>query len=137
MSIPKTGFWGTFMSEINERIAQLLNSDNKRFSQVGLHHATGASTSAISRWIKEGSVIDAKYIIPISEYFGISVNTLLTGSEDSSNEVGMPAGIDPLLMRLISRLNRDQQIELRGYVKRMLDEPVAEGSSEVHVKAAK
>ena len=67
----------------------------------------------------------------------VSVNTLLTGNEDPAEEPAVPAGIDPLLMRLISRLNRDQQIELRGYVKRMLDEPVAEGSSEVHVKAAK
>lgn len=113
------------MSGLNERIAQLLESDKKRFTQVGLHNATGASTSAISRWIKDGASIDAKYIIPISEYFGISVYALLTGNEDSSNEDGIPPGVDPLLIRLIARLNRDQQIELRGYVKRMLDEPVA------------
>ena len=113
------------MSSISERIANLLKSD-KRFTQKGLHEATGIPASTINRWVKEGSSIDSEYLIPISEYFGISVNTLLTGNKESPNgDVAPPPGVDPILIRLIARLNRDQQLELRGYVKRMLDEPVA------------
>lgn len=121
---------------VSKRVLELLSND-KSLSQKGLAQAIGVAPSTLSNWLLKNRDIPPEKLIPICEYLGISVNTLLTGNEDPAEEPAVPAGIDPLLMRLISRLNRDQQIELRGYVKRMLDEPVAEGSSEVHVKAAK
>jgi transcriptional regulator with XRE-family HTH domain len=121
---------------VSKRVLELLSND-KSLSQKGLAQAIGVAPSTLSNWLLKNRDIPPEKLIPICEYLGISVNTLLTGNEDPAEEPAVPAGIDPLLMRLISRLNRDQQIELRGYVKRMLDEPVAEGSSEVHAKAAK
>lgn len=121
---------------VSKRVLELLSND-KSLSQKGLAQAIGVAPSTLSNWLLKNRDIPPEKLIPICEYLGISVNTLLTGNEDPTEEPAVPAGIDPLLMRLISRLNRDQQIELRGYVKRMLDEPVAEGSSKVHVKAAK
>lgn len=121
---------------VSKRVLELLSND-KSLSQKGLAQAIGVAPSTLSNWLLKNRDIPPEKLIPICEYLGISVNTLLTGNEDPAEEPAVPAGIDPLLMRLISHLNRDQQIELRGYVKRMLDEPVAEGSSEVHVKAAK
>lgn len=68
------------MSSVSERIAELLRKD-KRFTQKGLHEATGIPASTINRWVKEGSSIDSEYIIPISEYFGVSAEYLLGNSD--------------------------------------------------------
>ena len=68
------------MSSVSERIAELLKKD-KRFTQKGLHEATGIPASTINRWVKDGSSIDSEYIIPISEYFGVSAEYLLGTSD--------------------------------------------------------
>lgn len=54
-----------------------------------------------------------------------------------SENVSTPIGIDAQLIRMIGKLSSIQQAEVKGYVRRMLEEPVAASPSEVHVKAAK
>lgn len=117
---------------VSKRVLELLSND-KSLSQKGLAQAIGVAPSTLSNWLLKNRDIPPEKLIPICEYLGISVNTLLTGNEESA----VPADVDPLLMRLISRLNRDQQIELRGYVKRMLDEPVAADKNHAAQKMAK
>ena len=109
---------------VSKRVLELLSNDKSR-SQKELAQAIGVAPSTLSNWLLKNRDIPPDKLIPICEYLGISVNTLLTGNEEPITEETAPPGVDPLLIRLISRLNRDQQIELRGYVKRMLDEPVA------------
>lgn len=121
---------------ISKRVLEMLSQD-KSLSQKELASAIGVAPSTLSNWLLKDRDIPPNKLIPICEYFGISVNTLLTGIEESSNGDGVPPKIDPILLRLIARLNRDQQIELKGYVNRMLDEPVAAGSSSPSGKMAK
>lgn len=121
---------------VSKRVLELLSND-KNLSQKELAQSIGVAPSTLSNWLLKDRDIPPEKLIPICEYLGITINTLLTGDEEPVNEVAALSGVDPLLLRLISRLSRDQQIELRGYVKRMLDEPVAAGSTKVNVKTAK
>lgn len=115
---------------VSERVLELLSKD-KSFSQKELAKSIGVAPSTLSNWLLKNRDIPPDKLIPICEYLGVSVNSLLTGNEESPNgDMVPPPGVDPILIRLIARLTRDQQLELRGYVKRMLDEPVAADPAE-------
>ena len=121
---------------VSKRVLELLSNDRSR-SQKELAQSIGVSTSTLNNWLLKDRAIPTEKLIPICEYLGISVNTLLTGNEEPASATSAPSGVDPLLMRLIFRLSRDQQIELRGYVKRMLDEPGAADEDQDVIRMAK
>ena len=67
---------------INQRIQELICNSN--VSQKALSSAISVPTSTLNNWIKLGRSIPSEYIIPICEFFDISVDYLLTGKEKSS-----------------------------------------------------
>ena len=66
-----------------ENISRLLASDKKRFSQKELAESIGVPHTTVNGWLKNGRDVPADLIIPICGYFGISIESLLTGSSHS------------------------------------------------------
>ncbi len=65
---------------IIERIYYLLDKTGKKNAHLAEY--LDVSSGQISTWKRRGSDIPAKYIIPISEFFGVSVMYLLTGQDE-------------------------------------------------------
>lgn len=63
---------------------RLMSLANKRgLRQVDIVQITGASRASVSKWFAGISVPDPTFLTKLSEYFGVSVNWLLTGKEGS------------------------------------------------------
>lgn len=100
---------GFFMT-INERISEILNS-KKKFTQKNLANNIGIATSTVNNWLKLGRSVPSEYIIPISEFFGISCEYLLTGKESQSTII---SSADSEWLSLIHQLPAEAQCEFRG-----------------------
>ena len=61
--------------EINERIFYLLEKQKRTAKELGDY--IGVRPSSISAWKTEGSYPSSKYVIRISEFFDVSMNTYL------------------------------------------------------------
>lgn len=70
---------------ISQRIFQLLNEQNK--TQKDLSKYTGISTSTISAWNTRGTNPSAETLKSISEFFGVSLEYLITGEESQNNTI--------------------------------------------------
>lgn len=68
---------------INQRVQGLL--DNSKLTQKELSKYISVASSTLNNWIKLGRSIPSEYIIPICEFFGVTVDYLLTGNENSQN----------------------------------------------------
>lgn len=66
------------MSELTNRIDQLLI--NKKIRRADLVRATGIPDSTIRKWIS-GSIPSAPAVYTIAQYFGVTVEWLLTGQD--------------------------------------------------------
>ena len=64
---------------VNERVSCALIG--QKATQRDLAAAIGVSTSTLNNWLKLGRDIPAQYIVPICEFFDVSLSFLLTGSE--------------------------------------------------------
>ena len=64
---------------VNERVSCALKG--QKATQRDLAAAIGVSTSTLNNWLKLGRDIPAQYIVPICEFFDVSLSFLLTGSE--------------------------------------------------------
>lgn len=65
---------------INQRVQELLN--NSKLTQKELSTYISVAPSTLNNWIKLGRSIPSEYIIPICEFFGVSLEYLLTGKEN-------------------------------------------------------
>ena len=68
--------------EINERIFYLLEKQKRTAKELGDY--IGIRPSSISAWKTEGSYPSSKYIVRISEFFGVSIEYLFTGQNNST-----------------------------------------------------
>lgn len=66
---------------INQRVQGLLN--NSKLIQKELSTYISVAPSTLNNWIKLGRSIPSEYIIPICEFFGVSLEYLLTGKENA------------------------------------------------------
>ena len=107
------------MKEINERITNLLSS-NSAFSQKDLANYIGKQPSTLSNWLLKDREIPSSCLIPICEYFNVSLNYLLTGSEiESSNATTSVTDQEwlDLIHQLPEDVQREYKAEIKGYVK--------------------
>ena len=88
-------------------------SCNKAATEIGL------SNSTATKWKKTGATPDAKTISKIAEYFGVTVDFLLTGEQKTPADPKI-SGREKEFMQLFGRLTPDQQdmilAQLRGVV---------------------
>jgi transcriptional regulator with XRE-family HTH domain len=59
--------------------------DNRNLTAYGLCQTLGINTTTTSNWKQRGTDPPAKYIVPICEYLGCSLEYFLTG-QDSTQE---------------------------------------------------
>lgn len=64
---------------IIERVLQLLKDRNTSASD--LCREAGIPQATFSAWKKRGTNPEARYIVPIADYFGVSERFILTGEE--------------------------------------------------------
>ena len=119
---------------IGNRVLALLKEKGLKQKDLAEYLHTGSST--INGWKSENRNPSSELIVPICEFLGISCEFLLTGEEHDSGD-SSPPGIDPRLLDLIFQINEIQQAEVKGYVHRMLEEPVAADPSNAPEKMAK
>ena len=74
---------------INQRIISLLQASGKR--QKEFAQKIGTSDRNISAWKERGADPPAKLIAPIADYFGVSVEWLLTGEDNRQPPNPAPA----------------------------------------------
>lgn len=105
---------------IIHRMLSLL--DDKSLKMVDLCRHLEINTSTMTNWKNRGTDPPAKYIAPICEFLGVSYEYLLTGKETPATFIS-PDNAEWL--SLIYQLPLEKQYELKGYIKRMIDESVA------------
>ena len=120
------------MYEIYE---ELLKS--KGVTTADVCKATGIRQSTISNWKSRRNTISAKYAKKIADYFGVSVDYLLTGNkverksisqkkyrfDDKSAELAQKMYTDGKLFEMISnfeKLNDDGKNKVCGYIEDLL-----------------
>ncbi len=106
---------------VNERVSDVLKA--KKATQRDLAAAISVSTSTLNNWLKLGRDIPAQYIIPICEFFDVSLSYLLTGKEAGPVIKKSPApGISENgreMLELYEKLPEREQILLIGRLQEM------------------
>ncbi len=105
---------------ITQRMLSLL--DEKSLKMADLCRFLEINTSTMTNWKNRGTDPPARYIAPICEFLGVSCEYLLTGKESLST---FNSTSDSDWLSLIYQLPLEKQYELKGYIKRMIDESVA------------
>lgn len=102
---------------ISQRIFCILTQKHKK--QKELSKYTGISEAAISDWKKKGTNPSADKLIIISEFLEVSVEYLLTGSENIRNSELSENEIE--LLNLYRKLSDRDQIKIIGRIEEILD----------------
>ena len=115
-----------------DRISALLKEHG--MTQADLSRATGISTGLISQWKKRMQQPSSEKLKAIADYFGISVDWLLTGIEDkkeltahkdSENIIKLNEISNPdikMIARAGEKMTKDQAKMLRKYAQFMFPE---------------
>ena len=99
---------------IGNRVLCLLKKNG--FKQKDLAEYLGTKPSTVNGWKQENRNPSSNLIIPICEFFNISVIYLLTGIEENNNE------INEKLLTSFQQLNDDNQDIIIGEIKKLLKE---------------
>ena len=102
---------------ICERMFYLL--DEKRLSASGLCKVLGIGTNQTTNWKSRNTDPPAKYIIPICEYIGCSVEFLLNGEDTKNNQVPSMSENEQEMLELFQMLSERDQILLIGRLQEM------------------
>lgn len=100
------------MSYVTQKI-DLLFRINKSKKQKDLAKKIGISTSTLSTWLSKSRDIPPEHLIPICEFFGISLEWLLTESNDEIPQI--PTEKDWL--DLFNQLTEHEKIECYRFIK--------------------
>ena len=99
--------------EIIDRIFQLLDEQNKRAYELG--DRIGVTASTMSTWKTRHTDPPAKFMKDIASFFDVSLDYLLTGSEDTSKE--RISSSEKELLDLFRKLPSEKRYEFIGEIK--------------------
>lgn len=105
---------------IGNRVLEILNE--KGLTQKDLAQYLDTKPSTINGWKEPNRNPSSSLIVRICEFLEVSYEYLLTGKEAPSTIISVD---DAGWLSLIHQLPPDKQCELKGYIKRMIDESVA------------
>ena len=113
-------FSGEIIMTIGNRVLELLLEKN--LTQKELAQYLGTKPSTINGWKEPNRNPSSRAIVPICEFLGVSYEYLLTGKAAPATFI---AADTSEWLSLIYQLPPEKQYELKGYIKRMIDESVA------------
>lgn len=99
--------------EIIDRIFQLLDEQNKRAYELG--DRIGVTASTMSTWKTRHTDPPARLMKDIASYLDVSLDFLLTGSEDTNKE--HISSLEKKLLNLFRKLPSEDQHEFIGEIK--------------------
>lgn len=102
---------------VNERVSCALKG--QKATQRDLAAAIGVSTSTLNNWLKLGRDIPAQYIVPICEFFDVSLSFLLTGSETEKAPAPGISENGREMLELYEKLPEREQLLLIGRLQEM------------------
>lgn len=107
---------------IIQRILDLLNE--KSLKMVDLCRFLGINTSTMTNWKNRGTDPPARYIPPICEFLGVSIEYLLTGEEPEIQPVISMEDREwlSLIHQLPDHARYELRGEIKGYLRRMEEE---------------
>lgn len=102
---------------ICERMFQALDAGG--LSAYGLCQAIGIGTSTATNWKQRNTDPPAKYIVPICEYLGCSIEYLLTGQEAKKEPAPGISENGRQMLELYEKLPEREQLLLLGRLQEM------------------
>lgn len=103
--------------------------DSKGLTAYGLCKVLGVTTTVTTNWKQRNTDPPAKYILPICEYVGCSVEYLLTGEDTKKAPVLGMSENGREMLELYERLPERDQLLLLGRLQEMTA-PLAGGTGE-------
>ena len=93
--------------------------ERRGLTAYGLSKKLGVNTTTTSNWKQRGTDPPAKYIIPICEYLGCSMEYLLTGQETEKAPIPGISENGREMLELYERLPERDQLLLLGRLQEM------------------
>lgn len=103
---------------ISERLFALL--DEKDLKAAGLCRILGIGTNVTTGWKQRNTDPPAKYLIPICEFLGCSLEYLLTGQETEKKPAPGISGNGLELLEYFEQLSEREQLLLIGEARGLL-----------------
>lgn len=94
--------------------------DTKGLTAHGLAKVIGVGTNQTTNWKQRNTDPPAKYILPICEYLGCSVEYLLTGQEAEKSPVPGLTENGREMLELFDQLSEREQLLLLGRLQEMV-----------------
>lgn len=108
---------------ISEKIASVLAQKGLRQKDLG--EKIGVARSTINNWLSLNRDIPAQYVIPISEFLGISVFDLLGQAEKASSSFSKPSKDEAEALALYKRLGKESRIVAKGKMIELYNDELA------------
>ncbi len=118
--------FGDYTMTICERLFALIAEKNLKVSDMC--KKIGVNTSTTTNWKQRNTDPPSKFLIPICEFLGVTLEYLLTGTDNVQDKSELSAN-DKELLNLFRQLPERNQIKLIGYVERMIEELFGEAIS--------
>lgn len=93
--------------------------DRRGLTAYGLSKKIGVNTTTTTNWKQRGTDPPAKYLIPICEYLGCSLEYLLTGQETEKAPAPGMSENGREMLELYERLPEREQLLLLGRLQEM------------------
>ena len=93
--------------------------ERRGLTAYGLSKKLGVNTTTTTNWKQRGTDPPAKYIVPICEYLGCSIEYLLTGQETEKAPVPGISENGREMLELYERLPERDQLLLLGRLQEM------------------
>lgn len=103
---------------ICERLFEIM--DKKGLNSASLCHAVGASSSTVANWKTRNTDPAAKFIVPICEFLGCSIEYLLTGKETKKDPFSDISKNGREMLELYEQLPEREQFILLGRLQEMV-----------------
>ena len=94
--------------------------ERRGLTAYGLSKKLGVNTTTTTNWKQRGTDPPAKYIVPICEYLGCSIEYLLTGQETEKAPVPGISENGREMLELYERLPERDQLLLLGRLQEMV-----------------
>jgi len=105
---------------VSERIFSLLKKSKRKQSELAAY--IGVKPNTVSGWKNEGSTPSTDLIPLIADFFGVSTDYILTGTEFRKNLNNKLSEQEAELLRIFNLLDIRKQTALLSYAYKLEDE---------------